>query len=168
MFRIIQSQNVWSCTRKQIYYIIEMWPQPIPQSTSSLERQLKKGWNRGCIIYPTSVEDVRSSDLTKTARQVYVWGGNLIWIFQIPLWCLIRKTLLHSMHILFIPDTANYKAWFFKKKKAWSFWGATNHLWKSDLPGRAKAESEKSVSIYICNAFGKSTQNSCFNDLLPR
>lgn len=48
-----------------------MWPQPAPQTSSSLKRQLTKGWKKGCIIYPLSVEDVRSSDQTKTAHQVY-------------------------------------------------------------------------------------------------
>lgn len=116
MFHIIQSQNIWSCTRRQIYYIIEMWPQSVPQTTSSLKRQLKKGWNKGCIIYSSSVEDVRSSDLTKTAHQVYIWGGNLIWIFQISLWCLIHKTLPHSYAYSFHSRDSKLQGMIFQKK----------------------------------------------------
>lgn len=117
MFHIIHSQNVWFSTRKQTYYSIELWPQPVPQTSSSLKRQLKKGWKKGCIIYPLWVEDVRSSDLTKTARQACGWVGNLIWIFQISLWCLNHKTTLpHSYAYSFHSRDSKLQGRIFQKK----------------------------------------------------
>lgn len=135
----------WSSTRKQIYYNIELWPQSVPQSTSSLKMQAKKGWKKGYIIYPLSVEDVKSTDLIKTVCQVYGRVGNLIRIFQISLWCLNHKTTLpHSFAYPFHSRCSKLQGRIFQKSlillkydktcfKTWPFCKCLNEKWKIHL-----------------------------------
>lgn len=102
---------------------------------------------------PTFSEDGRSSDLTKTAHQACGWVGNLIWIFQISLWCLNHRTLPHSYTYSFHSRDSKLSGRIFQKQ-ALSFWSATKHVWKSDLPmfkWKVKNLSQFTYAVHLEN-----------------